>query len=334
MRKKLYCNYCNNSLRIEFLEGRKRQVCKNCGQVYYENPLPVASVIVSNDDHELLLVKRAREPFKDMWCFPIGFAETGESIEHAAIRELREEGGIDGKIVQLIDVDSHINSFYGELLIVTFEGEKLGGNECAGDDASDWGYFPAMNLPKLAFDSQEKALKKFLEIKNDAWNIHDSFEKFVKVTSDQESFAAVELLSDELIDIIEDNAERISELWLNDISTNPSIGSCKRLNREEILLSAMTFLANFRRWLKEKGSEGEFKGFFAAFGALMQKNGIPPEELISLLSLFKKHLFRFISSWGLWNKPVVEIYRIFELGERLVYIFDRAVYYAVRGYND
>jgi len=333
MRKKLFCNYCNNPLKVEFLEGRKRQLCKNCGQIYYENPLPVASVIVSNDEHELLLVKRARDPFKDMWCFPIGFAETGESIEHTAMRELKEESGIEGKIVQLIDVDSHVNSFYGELLIVTFEGEKTAGEECAGDDASDWGYFPAMNLPKLAFDSQEKALAKFVELKRDAWNIHDSFEHFVRETVDRESFTKGEFLSDELIGMIEENAEKVVYLWLEDISTNPSIGSFKDMNRDELFLIGMSIMANSRRWLKERASEQEFKKFFVAFGNDMGRDGIPSEDLISVLSLLKKHIFGFIYSWGLWNKPVVEIYRIFELGERLVYMFDRAFYYACRGFS-
>ena len=123
------------------------------------------SVIVANENRELLLVKRAREPAKDMWCFPIGFAETGEGVEDAALRELREEAGIDGTILEILDVFSETNEVYGEVLVVTFEAERVSGTETAGDDAIDCGYFPLANLPKLAFPSQEAALKKFIALK-------------------------------------------------------------------------------------------------------------------------------------------------------------------------
>ena len=129
MKKKIFCNFCGKKLGVDLLDEKERQVCENCKEVYYENPLPVASVILSNRDRETLLVKRANEPFRDMWCFPIGFAETGESIEDAALRELKEETGITGKIVQLVDVSSHMNPLYGELLVVTFEAEKVSGTE-------------------------------------------------------------------------------------------------------------------------------------------------------------------------------------------------------------
>jgi 8-oxo-dGTP diphosphatase len=129
---KVFCSFCGDALEVDFHDGKERQVCKACAQVYYENPLPVASVILANRDREIILVKRARDPFKNMWCCPIGFAESGESIEDAALRELKEETGIEGRITQLVDVSSHTNPFYGDLLIVSFEAEKVGGTEQAG----------------------------------------------------------------------------------------------------------------------------------------------------------------------------------------------------------
>lgn len=171
MKTKLFCNYCHGSLVKGLREGKERQVCESCGEIYYENPLPVVSVIVANANRELLLVRRAREPAKDTWCFPIGFAESGESIEDAAMRELREEAGIDGKVLQILDVFSESNEIYGEVLVVSFEAERVGGIEMAGDDAVDCAYFPVANLPKLAFPSQERALKKFIAFKKDTWNM-------------------------------------------------------------------------------------------------------------------------------------------------------------------
>lgn len=332
MKKKSYCSFCGRPLYVDTLEGKARQVCKECKAVYYENPLPVASVILANRNREILLVKREREPFKDMWCCPIGFAEVGESIEAAALRELKEETGIDGNIVQLVDVSSHKNSFYGDLLIVTFEAEKVDGLEKAGDDAAECRYFPAMNLPKLAFDSQEKAIQRFIELKRDLWSMYDSLETFVEGTVQNKIMYPGNLLSDELAIAVQENSGKIVDLWLNDITTNPSTRSYHRHDRDDLVSRAMFILGQFEQWLKGVKAESEFKNFYYNLGYERGQEGIPVEELVSSLSILKKHIWMFTYSFGVWEKAV-DIYRMFELGERLVYFFDKIVYYAVMGYR-
>jgi 8-oxo-dGTP pyrophosphatase MutT (NUDIX family) len=109
------------------IEGRLRDYCEGCRSIFYENPLPVACAIVTDRERQVLLVKRARDPYKDMWCLPIGFAESGEEVQHAALRELKEEAGVDGSIVRLIDVATVDNYFYGSLAIVTYESAMTGG---------------------------------------------------------------------------------------------------------------------------------------------------------------------------------------------------------------
>lgn len=331
MKKKVFCNFCGKELGIDLLDAKERQVCQNCKEVYYENPLPVASVILTNRDRETLLVKRGNEPFRDMWCLPIGFAETGESIEDAALRELREETGIMGKIVQLVDVCSHTNPLYGELLVVTFEAEKVGGLEMAGDDASECRYFPVMNLPKLAFDSQERAIQKYIELKKDLWNIHDSVDTFVEATIKGKTTYTKNLLSDELISVARDNAKKIIDLWLDDITTNPSTRSYHGLDREDLFERASFIISRFELWLKGEKTEKDLKDFYYDLARKRKEDKVLLEDLISSLSLLKKHIWMFTYSFGVWEKAV-DIYRMFELGERLVYFFDRATHYTVMGY--
>lgn len=330
MKRKVFCIYCGDRLEEKFLEGKIRQVCSGCRQIAYENPLPVVSIMVANDHREILLVKREREPSKNMWCFPIGFAESGESIQEAALRELKEEAGIDGRIVQIIDVGSEENAMYGELLIVTFEAEKTGGIETAGDDACDVGYFPATNLPRLAFSSQERALTKFIELKKDIWSMKDSFDRFVETSmSDQQPGEG--LLSDALIDVIEGNALTITELWISEISSNPSTKAYHDFDKEELRSRAGAILGQLRAWLSGEKTESEVKAFYVELGNRRRQDDVGLEDLISSLSLLKKHIFHFATSTGVWSRAV-DMYRVFELGERLVYFFDRAAYYAVTGY--
>lgn len=331
MKRKIFCNFCGKKLGTNVFDEKKRQVCESCKEVYYENPLPVASVILSNRNREVLLVKRANEPFHDMWCFPIGFAETGESIEGAALRELKEETGIDGKIIQLIDVSSHRNPLYGELLVVTFEAKKIGGIEMAGDDASDCRYFPIMNLPKLAFDSQERAVQKYVELKKDLWNMHDSAETFVEAAVKGKAQGVRGLLSDELINVARDNAKKIINFWIDDITTNPSTRSYRDLDKFDLFERAEFIINRFDLWLKGERSEKELKDFYYDLAKKRKEDKVLLEDLVSSLSLLKKHIWMFIYSFGVREKAV-DIYRMFELGERLVYFFDRAAYYTVTGY--
>jgi 8-oxo-dGTP diphosphatase len=332
MKKKVFCNFCGGKLGLDLLEAKERQVCESCKEIYYENPLPVASVILPNRDRETLLVKRANEPFRDMWCLPIGFAETGESIEGAALRELKEETGITGKVVQLVDVSSHKNPLYGELLVVTFEAEKVSGTETAGDDASECRYFPIMNLPKLAFDSQAKAIQKYIELKKDLWNMHDSVDTFVEATFKGRTPYTKNLLSDELVSVVRENARKIVDLWLDDIGTNPSTRSYRSLDRKDLFERAAFIIDRFDLWLKGVKTEKELKDFYYDLARKRKNDKVLLEDLLSSLSLLKKHIWMFTYSFGVWEKAV-DIYRMFELGERLIYFFDKAAYYTVMGYQ-
>lgn len=332
MNTRTYCYFCGAELKEEFIEGRLRQVCSLCNKIHYENPLPVASVILPNHKREVLLVRRAHEPYKDMWCFPIGFAEVGESIEDAALRELKEETGVEGKIIQLVDVSSHINPVYGELLVVTFEAEKVAGSERPGDDAKDCRYFPIDNLPKLAFDSQEKAAKTYRELKKDLWKIQDSLKKFFEgAKQDKISFKDA-LLSDELLNAVQNNSDKIITLWLKDISTNASTRSYHNFDKKELYSRANYIIGQINNWFKGIKGEMEFRSFYYELGRIRKKDRVPIEELISSVSILKKHIWMFIYSYGVWEKPI-DIYRMFELGERLVYFFDKATYYMILGYN-
>ncbi|ASJ11297.1 NUDIX hydrolase [Thermococcus sp. P6] len=102
----------------------------------------------------VVLIKRRNEPFKDRFALPGGFVEYGESVEEAALREAKEETGLDVRLVRLIGVYSDPKRDpRGHTVTVAFlatgEGEPK-----AGDDAREVHVVPpdrALQLP-LAFD--------------------------------------------------------------------------------------------------------------------------------------------------------------------------------------
>ena len=80
--------------------------CPHCGYGAYYNPKPVAAAIPTTPDNRIILLKRGFDPGKDLWTFPGGFVDLGESVEQAARREAQEELEIAIELTRLVGVYS------------------------------------------------------------------------------------------------------------------------------------------------------------------------------------------------------------------------------------
>ncbi len=125
--------------------------------------LPALAVdIIIFFDNKLILIKRGREPFKDSFAIPGGFVEYGETVENAAIRESKEETGLDITKLTLLGVYSKPDRDpRGHTVSIVFHGIGSGTPK-AGDDAKELGLFDLNQIPKnLAFD-HNKIIQDFL----------------------------------------------------------------------------------------------------------------------------------------------------------------------------
>jgi len=157
---RLFCPRCGNKLEKRPHENRERDFCPACQLMHYENPVPATAVVALNERNELLLVQRAVEPGKGKWCLPGGFQETGETPEQCALREFREETGLDGRLQGLIALEMGLNPVAGEVLVAGYRVLVDGGGLQAGDDASAAAYFPLERLPELAFQSHARIIER------------------------------------------------------------------------------------------------------------------------------------------------------------------------------
>jgi 8-oxo-dGTP diphosphatase len=280
--------------------------------------------LVLDDLRRVLLVKRKYPPSEGMWCLPIGFAELGETIAEAALRELLEETGVTGRVVRLIDADSWKGAFYGDVLVVTFEVEKLVGRESPGDDAEEVDYFPLDQLPPLAFPHNEKAIRLCADLHRDEWAIHDSFRRL-------EEGAGAEMLSDSLIGFVNESIPLVARLWLADVRSNRTTASYLRLDADTLLAECTTTLGQLGRWLEGESTEEQIRQSFRGLGAHRQAQGVPLHELLSATMLLKRQMWAHARSQGVWQRPM-EMYRVMELQSRFAAFFDRAMYHSARGY--
>ena len=126
----------------------------------YPHPAVTADCIVfacQNEKTQVLLIKRGSEPCKDMWALPGGFMNIDESAEEAAIRELKEETGIDVKEVTQVGAYSKVDRDPRERVItIAFYTVIDNPVRAVGqDDAKQAEWFTLDNLPTLAFDHSE-----------------------------------------------------------------------------------------------------------------------------------------------------------------------------------
>jgi 8-oxo-dGTP diphosphatase len=136
----------------------------------YERPgLTVDCVIFGLDlDEEslrVMLIERDLEPFAGRWAIPGGFVRKGESLERAALRELKEETGIaDVFLEQLYTFGEPGRDPRGWIVSVAYYAlvspEKH--SIAADTDARQARWFPVTDAPRLAFDHDE-ILKVALE---------------------------------------------------------------------------------------------------------------------------------------------------------------------------
>ena len=153
-----YCQRCGSALAGAEVQGRTRPHCPSCGFVVFLDPKLAAAVLIAIDDR-LLFVRRAIEPGLGRWSFPSGYVDRGESVEEAAVREVREETGLDVRLTGLVGLYSSKDS---PVVLAVYEGEVTGDELMAGDEVQETGFFDYRELPPLAFPRDERIIREWL----------------------------------------------------------------------------------------------------------------------------------------------------------------------------
>lgn len=161
MREKKFCPYCGTGLIDRHIEGLVRKHCPGCETTVYENPVPASCVVAIDGRDRILLTKRSVEPKIGEWCLPGGFVELGESPENAALRELREETGLSGKITMLLGAATDPHPDYHTVLITSYLVRTFEGILQAGDDVSEAVFFSLDDLPPIAFKTHHHFIRHY-----------------------------------------------------------------------------------------------------------------------------------------------------------------------------
>ena len=122
----------------------------------YPHPAVTTDCVIFGFDGErlqVLLVERGIEPYKGRWAFPGGFLKMDETAEEGALRELKEETGLEGAYMEQFHTFSAPERDPRERVITIAYYALVKIQEVkGGDDAASARWFPLDEIPSLAFD--------------------------------------------------------------------------------------------------------------------------------------------------------------------------------------
>jgi ADP-ribose pyrophosphatase len=134
---------------------------------YPARPIPGVGVVVRKEN-QVLLIRRGNPPRRGEWSIPGGAVELGETWREAAVREVREECGVEitlGEIIDAIDIlfrDDEGRPQY-HYAIVDFAGTYVSGHVRAGSDGLDarWVSIDELETFEIAAMARDVILKSF-----------------------------------------------------------------------------------------------------------------------------------------------------------------------------
>lgn len=127
----------------------------------YKSPIPTVDIIIETSKG-IVLIERKIEPFG--WALPGGHVEYGESLEEAAVREAKEETGLDIKLIKQFHTYSDPKRDSRAHRIATVYIAKAKGKPKAGSDAKKIRISTKSSLPKLVFDHKKILEDYFKEV--------------------------------------------------------------------------------------------------------------------------------------------------------------------------
>src|SRR5579885_3680727 len=130
-----FCGECGTKTEFGPDEhGAERHFCPACGWAYYSPPTPVTLVLVTTDDGRVVYTrKKSFEPGR--WSVVSGFIPRGERAEDTAVREVKEETGLDVELVRFMG--THVYPQRPDQIVIAFHARAVGGTLQAGDDVDE-----------------------------------------------------------------------------------------------------------------------------------------------------------------------------------------------------
>ncbi len=139
------------------------------------------------------------------------------------------------------------------------------------------------------------------------------------------------MIGGHLVRLIERHSDELAEGLKKKLRNSDRTTEFRRISEEELTKGAREIFENLGDWLLTK-TESDIEVRYTQLGARRAAQGVPITQFLWAVLVSKEHLFAFLQREGL-AEGIVQLYSELELVQLLDQFFDRALYYAVVGYE-
>jgi len=136
-----------------------------------------------------------------------------------------------------------------------------------------------------------------------------------------------------IMDLIEKHADELTKSWLAEVhrdATTPTYGRFE--DDAELYRRAFRVFGQLGRWINRDFSKDDIQKYWTSIGEQRRREGFPLSEIVQSLGLIRKHFWTKVETEGFLDTGA-DMYQAMDLHNRVTLFFDRAIYFAVVGYE-
>jgi len=141
-----------------------------------------------------------------------------------------------------------------------------------------------------------------------------------------------DLICQQLVDLIERNAGRLTQDWLADVQRRPETPTYHDYPEDKLYERVHDVYYNLGNWIRRQTTAADVARVYTALGRQRHGEGFALSEVLEALILTRRHLWLLVLREGLLDTALV-LHQALELNARAVLFFDRAMYFTALGYE-
>ena len=141
------------------------------------------------------------------------------------------------------------------------------------------------------------------------------------------------MISQKLVQLVEDNAERIAQKWCGVVKSHPATPAYHSLSERECLYQAKSIYLRLGHLLDYETPREELNQYLVGFAEKRLDESLPLPDVIYALILMRRHLWLFAEQEAMGEYDALGLHKALEFNNRVILIFDRAIHIVIQRYE-